>query len=75
MQMSEISLRVLPRNFAMGPPFPVDRGWYPRPVAIHQTDPPQADVIAAALPTSGGMRIVVYNRESFPVTVTLPDRV
>jgi hypothetical protein len=32
-------------------------------------------VIAAALPTKGGMRVVVYNRDDSAAVVTLEDRV
>lgn len=73
--MTRITLKVLPRNFAAGPPFPVDNSWRPRPVAIRQTVPDSADVIAAPLPTKGGMRVVVYNREIFPVEVTVDAEV
>jgi hypothetical protein len=65
----------LPHNFAQGPPFPVDKGWRPSAVTIYASDPPNADVIAAALPTKGGMRVVVYNRDDSAAVVTLEDRV
>lgn len=69
--MTPIVLKVLPRNFATGPPFPIDNGWRPVSVKILETDPEAADVIAAVLPMRGGMRIVVYNREPIPVQVTV----
>ena len=73
--MSRITLRVLPHNFAAGPPFPVDNQWRPHAAIIYQTDPPGADVAAAAMPGKGGMRMVVYNREDVPVVVDLESSV
>ncbi len=73
--MSRITLRVLPHNFASGPPFPVDNGWRPGDAVIYETDPSGADVTAAAMPGKGGMRMVVYNREDFPVVVDLESSV
>jgi len=69
--MRQITLRVLPKNFAVGPPFTVTNNWQPHAVVVHHKTPPTANVIAAPLPTRGGMRIVVYNRESFPVEVVI----
>ncbi len=71
MPTNPIALKVLPRNFASGPPFPVDNQWRPGPVTILSTTPEGADVIAAPMPTRGGMRIIVYNREPFSVEVVL----
>ncbi|WP_243239834.1 hypothetical protein [Sulfobacillus harzensis] len=68
--MNPITRKVLPKNFASGPPFPVSNGWRPEPVTVTAVSPPGADVIAAALPMAGGMRVVIYNREPFPVEVT-----
>ncbi len=68
--MNPITRKVLPRNFASGPPFPVKNGWRPAPVTILATVPNQAAVIAAAMPMAGAMRVVIYNREPFPVEVT-----
>jgi hypothetical protein len=67
--MHLVTLRVLPHNFAAGPPFSVTNGWRPKPVTIYETSPADADVIAAVLPTKGGMRVVVYNREAMAVDV------
>lgn len=72
--MNPITRKVPPRNFASGPPVPVNNGWHPVPVTILATVPDQADVIAAFMPMAGGMRVVVYNREPCPVEVTfLPE--
>lgn len=73
--MSRIRLKVLAHNFAAGPPFPVDNEWRPGPAVVYETDPPGADVLAAALPGKGGMRMVIYNREDFPVVVELESSV
>lgn len=73
--MGRITLRVLAHNFAAGPPFQVGNNWRPAPVPIYDTDPAGADVIAAAIPARGGMRVVVYNREAVPVVVTVKDSV
>lgn len=73
--MARITLKVFPHNFASSPPFAVENEWRPRPVTIHHTTPPASDVIAAALPTAGGMRVVVYNREDVPIEVTMDDKV
>lgn len=69
--MNPITLRVLPHNFTAAPPFAVDNHWRPQPVTIYQTMPSGADVIAAAMPARGGMRVVVYNREDRVVAVTV----
>ncbi len=73
--MSQITLKALARNFAWGPVFWVPNGWRPKPVAIYQTVPAGADVIAAPMPTKGGMRVIVYNRETFLVEVTVDSEV
>lgn len=73
--MSRITLRVLPHNFAAGPPYGVNNDWRPGPVAIYQTVPDGADVVAAPLPAKGGWRVVVYNREDLSVEVTLESKV
>ncbi|PSR20107.1 MAG: hypothetical protein C7B45_16520 [Sulfobacillus acidophilus] len=67
--MRLVTLKVLPHNFAAAPPFVVDNGWRPKHVPILETIPVEADVIAAVIPGRGGMRVVVYNREDFAVTV------
>jgi hypothetical protein len=73
--MGRITLKVLPGNFASGPPFEVFKGWRPGLVRIYATRPEGADVAAAPLPTRGGMRIVVYNRSAETVEVDLEDNV
>lgn len=73
--MSPITLKVLAHNFASGPRFAVGNSWTPRAVNIYRVIPVHAEVIAAPLPTQGGMRIVVYNKSQVPVKVTLESQV
>lgn len=66
--VGEVSLVINPGRFAMSSPFPIGNHYKPGPVPL-RTDPADADVVAAPLPMGGGMRIVVYNRETLPVRV------
>lgn len=65
------TVTVSPRQMAATLPFAIDNDWTPHKVVVVSVDPADAEVVAAPLPMSGGMRVVILNRSAMKATVTV----